>query len=120
MEYTEELSEYEQLEDSVSTLQLHALMFMNGDRYDIPALRKMAVHKYSTRCLDSWNAMEFLESIAQVYESTLEPLRELRDIVVHISRKQLPESLEDKDLSSIHAEITKMYLDTPMIGCFRS
>jgi hypothetical protein len=46
LDYSDELDEDEQLEECVSPLQLHALMFMNGDRYDIPTLRDMAVLKY--------------------------------------------------------------------------
>lgn len=66
-----------------SLLQLHARMFALGDLYDIPALRDVAVEKYSSRSAVCWEPLEFLESIYDVYRRTPPSIRQLRDVALH-------------------------------------
>lgn len=90
MDYQEDPYDVEQPEEPrTSSLQLHAQMFALGDRYDIPSLRTLAVHRYEKVCSQERNTLDFLESIPQVYGTTPSALRGLRDIVIDFSRRHL-------------------------------
>lgn len=106
-DYNVELSEDEQSEDCPSELLFHSKMFVNGDRYDIPALRTAAVEKYSSKCSKSWDPIEFLQSIPHVYDTTPDSLRPLRDTVIEIARAKLQLEWKDEVIASRHTEIIK-------------
>jgi hypothetical protein len=109
MDYIDDLGEAHNQQEGgcVSLLHLHARLFAYGDRYDIPALRHVATRKYSSRCSKSWDPAEFLGSIREVYQSTPDSLRQLRDTVTSISRKQLPIMLNDTTIASMYDEVTR-------------
>jgi len=109
MDYVDDLDEADnqQGETCDSILILHARMFACGDRYDIPALREVEARKYSTRCLKSWDPVEFLGSISEVYGSTHDSLRQLRDIVTRVSRNRLPMTLSDSNVATVYDQVTR-------------
>jgi hypothetical protein len=81
-------------EDSgLSPLQLHAKMFGLADEYDIPGLLPVAASKYSTGRLYSWEPLEFLTSIPDVYDAAPAQVPLLRHTACMTIRKQLPEML---------------------------
>jgi hypothetical protein len=93
--------------NGVSVLQLHARMFGYAEKYDIIGLRELAIQKYVMRCSKSWDAIEFLESIHEVYENTHESIRRLRDTVTNISRQRLPTMLDDDKVSATYEQVTQ-------------
>ena len=121
-----ELTERETL-SLISLLQLHARMFALGDRYDIPGLRDVAVKKYSSRCAVSWEPLEFIESLCDVYERTPSSIRHLRNAACILMRKKLSRMLDDKAVAAAYKkvlievpEFTKdilgIYVTAPLYG----
>ena len=89
----------------ISLLQLHARIFALEDRYDIPGLRDVAVKKYSSRCAVSWEPLEFIESLYDVYERTPSSIRHLRNAAYIIMRKKLPKMLNDKAATATYKKV---------------
>ncbi|PSN58851.1 hypothetical protein BS50DRAFT_538210 [Corynespora cassiicola Philippines] len=111
----------------VSPLQLHVRMFALADQYDIPDLGMIAAKKYSSRCTKPWIPMEFLESVRDVYDTTLMSNRTLRDMVCMTIRKHLPQMLDDEGIAELYEEtlaespefakdLLKSYVDCPFYG----
>lgn len=120
-------TEQEAGNQSFSLLQLHARMFALGDRYDIPGLRVVAVKKYSSRIVVSWEPLEFLESIYDVYRRTPPSVRQLRDAAGNLMRKNLRKMLDDKiiaisyekvidELPEFTKDILGIFVKVPLYG----
>lgn len=127
MSYDDELETEQEAEDVFSLLQLHARMFALGDRYDIPTLRDIAVKKYMSRVMVSWEPREFLESIYDVYGRTPPSIRQLRDAAAHLMRNNVQKLLKDAMVASVYdkvlddiPEFTKdmlgVYVKAPLYG----
>lgn len=130
MSYDDEIpkqTEQEAGNQSFSLLQLHARMFALGDRYDIPGLRDVAVKKYSSRIVVSWEPLEFLESIYDVYRRTPPSVRQLRDAAGNLMRKNLRKMLDDKviaisyekvidELPEFTKDILGIFVKVPLYG----
>ncbi|KAI9769799.1 MAG: hypothetical protein M1840_003793 [Geoglossum simile] len=129
MSYDDEIPEEaeQEMDPSISSLQLHARMFALGDRYDIPGLRDLAVKNYSSRCAVPGVSLELITSIHDVYTRTPASIRQLRDIAGILMRKNLPEMLDDKVVTAAYEELlTKVpdftrdllgtYVKAPLIG----
>ena len=93
LDYSDKLMDDEK---PLSLLRLHAYMFAIGDKYDIPMLKVIAVEKYLSRCSLCWDAVEFLESIYDVYRRAGETAVELRQAAVKIGQQKLL-GIADKD-----------------------
>lgn len=96
--YDDEIPEETKQEagNHISLLQLHARMFALGDRFDVLGLREVAVKKYLSRGVGSWEPLEFLESIYDVYRRTPTSIRQLRNVVGRLVRKNLRKMLDDE------------------------
>lgn len=108
MSYDDEIpkqTEQEAGNHRFSLLQLHARMFALGDRYDIPGLREVAVKKYSSRSVVSWEPLEFLESIYDVYRRTPPSIRQLRNAAGNLMRKNLRKMVEDKVIAISYEKV---------------
>ncbi len=129
MSYDDDIPEVTEREtvSRISLLQLHARMFALGDRYDIPGLRDVAVKKYSSRCAVSWEPLEFIESICDVYERTPSSIRHLSNAACILMRKNLPKMLDDEAVATAYEkvlievpEFTKdmlgIYVNAPLYG----
>lgn len=130
MSYDDEIpnqTEEEAGNQCLSLLQLHARIFALGDRYDIPGLRDVAVKKYSSRSLVSWEPLEFLESIYDVYRRTPPSVRQLRDVAGNLMRKNLRNMVEDKviatsyemvidELPEFTKDILRIFVKVPLYG----
>ena len=114
-------------ESPISLLQLHARMFALGDRYDIPGLMDVAVNKYSSRCTVSWEPLQFLESICDIYERTPSSVKDLRNAACIRMRKHLPKMLDNEAVATAYEkvltevpEFTKdmlgIYVTAPLYG----
>ncbi|EUC39645.1 hypothetical protein COCMIDRAFT_110964 [Bipolaris oryzae ATCC 44560] len=114
-------------EADISLLQLHARMFALADQYDIPGLTHLAAGKYFSRCTTSWEPLEFLVSLQDVYETSPASTRLLRDTACTAIRKHLPRMLNsegvaemyDKVLSEIPdftKDLLRCYVSNPLYG----
>lgn len=127
MSYDDELETEEEAKDVFSLFQLHARMFALGDRYDIPTLRDIAVKKYMSRGMVSWQPCEFLESIYDVYGRTPPSIRQLRNAATHLMRNNMQKVLKDAMVAIVYdkvvddvPEFTKdmlgIYVKEPLYG----
>ena len=80
----------------VFLLKLHAKMFALADRFEIPDLLSVVANKYSFRCLTSWEPLEFLSSIQDVYDGRPPSVSSLRRIAYTAIRRNLPAMLDDE------------------------
>ncbi|KAL2009614.1 hypothetical protein VTN00DRAFT_5421 [Thermoascus crustaceus] len=78
----------------ISTLQVHARMFALADKYDVKALQMLSSEEYSNRLESSSTALEFLESIPDVYTLTAPSVKSLRDKVTRFARINLEKYLD--------------------------
>lgn len=103
--------DYDEVEDTekngVSPLQLHARMFAIGDRFDIPDLRVVAVQKYLNRCSLSWDDLEFLGSIREIYTSTPDSIPQLRNAAVSVAWKKARSMQDTEGVRKVYEEVTK-------------
>ncbi|EUC39844.1 hypothetical protein COCMIDRAFT_41722 [Bipolaris oryzae ATCC 44560] len=100
-EYDDSLLE----EADISLLQLHARMFALADQYDIPGLIHLAAEKYYSRCTTSWEPLELLVSLQDVYETTTVSTKQLRNIACLAIRKHLPEMLDNKEVAEMYNKV---------------
>ena len=63
--------------------------------------------KYTIRCSKSLDPAEFLRSIREVYQSTPDSLRQIRDMVTYFSRMRLPTMLKDSTIAAMYDEVTR-------------
>jgi hypothetical protein len=112
---------------NTSVLQLHAQMFLLADQYDIPGLLFIAAKKFRARCVNSWNALEFLHSIRDLYKLTPSSIIRLRETACVVIRGYLPEMLDDAmtaecfektvlEVPEFAKDLLQGYIDRPLMG----
>ncbi|RKK88790.1 hypothetical protein BFJ68_g16855 [Fusarium oxysporum] len=65
-------------------LCLHAKVYALGEKYGIEDLKGLALDKFHAEAEHHWQSDDFLHAIQEVYKSTIEEDRPLRDIVVEV------------------------------------
>ena len=88
-----------------SLLQLHARIFALRDRYDIPDLKNVTAKKYSSKYAVSWEPLEFIKSIDNVYERTPSSIKHQRNAACIVMRKKLPKILDDKTVAAVYKKV---------------
>jgi hypothetical protein len=102
-------------------------MFLLADQYDIPGLLCIAAKKFHARCVNSWNALEFLHSMRNLYKLTPPSIIRLRETACVVIRGHLPEMLDDASTADCYAktvlqvpefakDLLQSYIDRPLIG----
>src|SRR5215471_21857362 len=71
-------------------------MFALAEKYDIEGLRVLSLEKFSSRLENSSTALEFLESVPDVYTLTAPSVRSLRDEVTLFATIDLQKYLQDQ------------------------
>ncbi|CAM1504940.1 Fc.00g025310.m01.CDS01 [Cosmosporella sp. VM-42] len=66
------------------SLSLHAKVYALGEKYDIQGLKAVAAEKFEEEVKDHWDTGDFLSAAQEVYTSTVEEDRLMRDIVVRV------------------------------------
>ncbi|KAH6847105.1 hypothetical protein B0I37DRAFT_374303 [Chaetomium sp. MPI-CAGE-AT-0009] len=69
-----------------SNLTVHARVYALGEKYDIQGLKTLAIEKFKTEAKVHWNCDEFIRAVEEVYTSTIDQDRGLRDAVVEAIR----------------------------------
>ncbi|VUC32711.1 unnamed protein product [Clonostachys rosea] len=77
-------------------LVLHAQVYALGEKYGIPGLKALAATKFKNEVDQHWHSQDFLLALKEVYSSTVDHDRSLRDIVVQAVSAHL-QLLETKD-----------------------
>ncbi|GKU08016.1 speckle-type poz protein [Fusarium langsethiae] len=65
-------------------LCLHAKVYALGEKYGIGDLKGFALHKFHAEAQHHWQSDDFLHSIREVYTSTIDEDRALRDVVAEV------------------------------------
>ena len=67
-----------------SDLLLHAKVYILAEKYIIGGLKSLALSKFRTLALQCWDTNDFLNVVSEVYTSTIDADRGLRDVVLEI------------------------------------
>ncbi|KAL0258136.1 hypothetical protein SLS55_007308 [Diplodia seriata] len=99
--YESESEDEASADDAPSHLIAHAKVYAIAEKYAITGLKSLARRKYASQLFDDnhWSSRtaDFAESMIEVYESTVDTDRGLRDLVIQAFR-QHPELARSKDI----------------------
>lgn len=95
---------------AMSALQLHARLFALGDKFIIPQLCGAAAAKYRDRIRKKFNALEYLDSMPDVFYSILSHNDKLQSIAVQFASTKLESALEDEP---VRAKYDSMAIQVP-------
>jgi hypothetical protein len=93
--------EEEELEDS--HLVLHTRVYALAEKYDIPSLKQLARSKFEMAMACFYDSPNFAEAIEEVYCSTIDSDRGLRDIVLE-AFKSHPQLASTQDVYNVIKE----------------
>ncbi len=98
-----------------SAMALNMKIYTIADKYDIPALKTVAMEKFKIAAHACWSDSEFCNIITEVYSSTFPSAQDLRAAVAHVATSNITELLEKwlfchilKDTVGLAADITKL------------
>ncbi|KAF5007467.1 hypothetical protein FDECE_6205, partial [Fusarium decemcellulare] len=69
---------------TLSGLSLHAKVYALAEKYAIEDLKAVALDKFRTEAKQHWQSQDFVDVIQEVYISTVEHDRSLRDVLVDV------------------------------------
>lgn len=101
-----ESDEYESFDDededteAESHLLLHTRVYALAEKYDIPSLKPLAKKKFETAMACYYDSPEFANAIEEVYDSTVDSDRGLRDIVLQAFRMH-PQLANTQDVYNV-------------------
>lgn len=116
---SEEIVEEEE-ESAESHLVLHTKVYALAEKYDVPSLKQLAKSKFEMAMACYYDSPEFAEAIEEVYCSTIDSDRGLRDIVLEAfkSHPQLANTQDVynviKDTPSLAFELFKVERGIPV------
>jgi len=84
-------------------------------RYGIKGLKALARRKFSTQITHHWRSAEFPEAIQDVYDSTVDSDRGLRDIVISAFREH-PELATQREVEVIVKETPNLAWELFRLG----
>lgn len=93
--------------NQVSNLTLHAKVYALGEKYGITGLKTLAIAKFEDEVKDHWDSDDFILAVREVYTSTVDHDRPMRNVVVRALSNHLnlldKQSVQDviKDLSLV-------------------
>ncbi|KAJ9645808.1 hypothetical protein H2201_003612 [Coniosporium apollinis] len=105
----------QEADPAVPHLILHAKMYAIAEKYGIKGLKSLARSKFSTQIEQHWSSAELPETIQDVYETTVDSDRGLRDIVVQTFRAH-PELARRKDIEAVVRETPGVAWDLFRVG----
>ncbi|EME45178.1 hypothetical protein DOTSEDRAFT_71038 [Dothistroma septosporum NZE10] len=106
----EELREEHELTESESHLVLHTQIYALAEKYDIPALKQLARHKFEMSAACYYDAPELADAIEFVYSSTMDSDRGLRDVVLQLFRSH-PQLANTQDIFAVLKETPTLALE---------
>ncbi|KJY01922.1 hypothetical protein TI39_contig272g00011 [Zymoseptoria brevis] len=88
----------------------HARVFAIALKYGVPALKRAAVDKFQSTIKTHWSHNDFPSVIEEVYSSTPDEVRELREVVARTILKN-PKSLRSKEVEATIRSIDGLAFD---------
>jgi hypothetical protein len=85
------------------------------DRYGIRGLKVLSRKKFSIQMAHHWESVEFPEAIQDVYDSTIDSDRGLRDVVISSFREH-PELARRRDVEEIVKETPNLAWELFRLG----
>lgn len=95
--------EYEDYEDDDSHLLAHTRVYALAEKYDIPALKTLAKAKFEMSLACFYDSPQFPDAIEEVYYSTIDSDRGLRDVVIQAFRSH-PQLASTRDVFEVIKE----------------
>ncbi|KAI7698747.1 hypothetical protein KC353_g16806, partial [Hortaea werneckii] len=101
-------------------LLLHTQVYALAEKYDIPALKALARQKFEMAVACNYDSPELPDAIEEIYCSTLDTDRGLRDVILELFRSypvlaSTPDMLQViKDLPSLAMELFKLERGIPI------
>lgn len=106
-----ETSEYvEDEEDVESHLLEHTRVYALAEKYDIPSLKQLAKSKFEMAMACWYDSEEFAEAIEEVYCSTVDSDRGLRDVVLE-TFKCHPQLASTQDVFAVIKETPSLAME---------
>ena len=95
---------------SESHLLMHTRVYALAEKYDIPSLKQLAKRKFEMEMACYYDSPEFAETIEEVYCSTIDSDRGLRDIVLE-AFKSHPQLANTQDVFGVIKDTPSLALD---------
>ncbi|KAI1501422.1 BTB/POZ protein [Biscogniauxia marginata] len=96
-----------------SDLVTHVMVYALAKKYDIRGLKSLAIQKFEAAVEKQWLTYSFLEAVQEIYTSTTESDRELRDVVISTFYAH-PDLLDKKATQVIFKELGVLSYDLLM------
>jgi len=96
-------------------LVTHAKVYAIAEKYGIYGLKSLARRKFASQAALHWSSSEFAEAMGDVYETTVDRDRGLRDIVVQSFRAH-PELARKKDVEAVVKETPSLAWELFKVG----
>lgn len=90
---------------SMDELQVHAKMYVLGDKYQVEGLKVLASEKYLARLRFPLSGIAFLESVPDVYILAASRTGSPRKEVVRFARQNLPAYIQDPRANAVYEKI---------------
>ncbi|KAL9056234.1 MAG: hypothetical protein Q9162_003025 [Coniocarpon cinnabarinum] len=102
--------EFFQGPDVTSDLVIHARVYALGEKYGVQGLKTLAREKFEVLVAQHWNEADFLDAVVEVYSSTVDKDRGMRNVVLQAFR-QRPELAARQDVQAILQEVPSLAFD---------
>lgn len=101
---------YEEEETEESNLLVHTKVYALAEKYDIPSLKQLAKSKFEMAMACFYDSPDFAEAIEEVYCSTIDSDRGLRDVVLE-AFKSHPQLASTQDVYNVIKETPSLALE---------
>lgn len=91
-------------------LVFHAKMYAIAEKYGVSGLKTLALQRFESLVAETWNSFDFLDAIREIYSSTIDTDRGLRNVVIHIFRSH-PELALDLETQAVVKEVPGFAFD---------
>ncbi|TVY58984.1 hypothetical protein LCER1_G001220 [Lachnellula cervina] len=79
-------------------------VYIIADKYDVPALKKLATTKYKDLLQTAWDSESFSQSLELLFDQTMENDRMLKDVAIEFAGGKAQELMERQDFVSMIKE----------------
>lgn len=110
VEYDSCEEDAEEHAEDAAHLLLHTRVYALAEKYDVPSLKELARRKFEMALACYYDSPELPEAIEEVYCSTLDTDRGLRDIVLHLFASH-PQIARTADVHAVIKELPSLAMD---------
>lgn len=89
---------------SPRALLFNTKVYIAADKFDIPALKKLATEKYTASVSDHWNSPEFCEGAHFLWNNSMAGDRTLRDVVITAGHQNFKSLLDRGEFVTLMKE----------------